>query len=376
MFQAAKEFKIGRPQIFAGLMLLAFLAQGLWVAAGRGVSPLEYEYIASGISRDAGAEYRINSPFTGLVASVPVYLVRAARAVAPESWRAALAIPRPWFLRLPFVMFGVWLGGALWWVARRLFDDAGGYVALGLYCSSPAMLKISSNIAPEILLAWSIFGLIYTAIGVAHTLYAPPRKWAPRIVILGLSIGFALATALWSVTLVLLAFVFMLYLAPGRRRSVLAVLVGASAVALLVLGGINWWMGGWMPGPRSWLHPQATWELARAMAFAFVDGYLFPGLFALALLIYGTWTRARYFGNTAPLLTAFAAVLLFALVVAGRIWVPTLGLSFAFVFVGGVTADVLETNLRKPAAATLTAGFLLRIVLTLNALALWIKNGI
>jgi hypothetical protein len=376
MLQAAKEFKIGRPQIFAGLMLLAFLAQGLWVAAARSISPLEYEYIASGISRDAGAEYRMNSPFTGLVASLPVHLIRAGRAVPPVSWRANLAIPRPWLLRLPFVAFGVWLGGALWWVARRLFDDAGGYVALGLYCSSPAMVKVAANIAPEILLAWSIFGMVYTAIGVAHTLYSPPRKWAPRIVILGLSIGFAQATALWSATLVLLAFTFMLYLAPGRRRSVLVVLLGASAVALLVFAGITWWMGGWMPGPRSWVHPQVTWDLVRGMAFAFVDGYLFPGMFVLALLIYGTWARARYFGNTAPLLTAFATVLLFALVLSGRIWVATLGLSFAFVFVGGVAADVLETGLHRPAIATLAAGFLLRIVLTVRVLALWIKNGI
>jgi hypothetical protein len=152
--------------------------------------------------------------------------------------------------------------------------------------------------------------------------------------------------------------------------------LGASAVAVLVLGGITWWMGGWAPGPRSWVHPQVTWELVRASAFAFVDGYLFPGIFALALLIYGTWARARYFGNTAPLLTAFATVLLFALVLAGRLWVATLGLSFAFVFVGGVAADVLETDLRRSAMATLSAGFLLRVVLTVMALTLWIKNGI
>jgi len=377
MFQAGKEFRIGRPQIFAGLMLLAFLAQGLWVAARRNLSPLEYEYIASGISREAGTEYRINSPFTSLVASVPVHLMRAARVIVPESWRPRLSIPWPWFMRLPFVIFGVWLGGALWWVARRLFDDSGGYVALGLYCSSPAMVMIAGNIGPEIILTWSIFGLVYTAIGVAHTLYAPPRKWAPRIVILGLSVGFALATALWSFTLVLLAFAFMLYLAPGRRRSVFIVLLGASGVALLVLAAITWWMGGWTFGPRLWLHPQTTWELARGMAFVFVDGYLLPGMFALALLIYGTWKRARYFGNTAPLITAFTAVLLFALVLEGRVWVAPVGLTFAFVFVGGVAADVLETDLQKPAAVTLGAGFLLRIVLALSALHLWItKNNI
>ncbi len=218
--------------------------------------------------------------------------------------------------------------------------------------------------------------MVYTAIGVAHTLYAPPRKWVPRILILGLSIGFALATALWSITLVLLAFVFMVYLAPGRHRNILTVFLGASGVALAAYGAITWWMGSWMPGPRAWLHPQATLALLRNMAFVFSDGYVLPGMFALALMFYGTWKRARYFGNTAPLVTAFATVLLFALVVAGRIWVAPLGLSFAFVFVGGVAADVLETGLRRPAAAFLTAGFLLRTVLALRALSFWIKNSI
>src|SRR5215813_3286079 len=286
MFQAAKEFRIGRPQIFAGLMLLAFLAQGLWVAARRNLSPLEYEYIASGISREAGTEYRINSPFTSLVASVPVHLMRAARVIVPESWRPRLSIPWPWFMRLPFMIFGVWLGGALWWVARRLFDNAGGYVALGLYCSSPAMIKISSNIGPEILLAWSILGLVYTAIGVSHTLYAPPRKWAPRIVILGLSIGFALATAWWSFTLVLLALAYMLYLAPGCRRKVLIVLVSASAVGCLVWLVINWITGSSGMGMRALFSQSSALEALRQLAFplsAHTDGYVLVFLFIAAL---------------------------------------------------------------------------------------------
>jgi len=32
------------------------------------------------------------------------------------------------------------LGGSLWYVARRLYGNAGGYIALALYCFSPAMI--------------------------------------------------------------------------------------------------------------------------------------------------------------------------------------------------------------------------------------------
>ncbi|HEY6306394.1 MAG TPA: glycosyltransferase family 39 protein [Candidatus Angelobacter sp.] len=379
MLQAAREFRIGRPQIFAGLMLLSFLAQSIWAAGSRKLSDLEYQYIASGLSPDAARDRVVDSPFTAWVASLPVRATRAARTIAPPALSSALAIPRPWLLRLPFIGFGLWLGGALWWVARRLFDDAGGYVALALYCTSPAMIMISSNIGPDIVLAWSLFGLVYTAIGVAHTLYAPPRKWAPRAVILGLALGFALSTALWSFLMAPLAFAFMIYLAPGRRRSALAVLAGASVIALAVLGFFAWSVGGSRPGSLSLVSPDPSLGLLRNLGFALnkdTDGYVLVALFITAVTAYGSWPRTRYFGNTAPLLTAFVTVVLFALVPATHLWDAALGLSFIFVFVGGVAADLLETGLRRTLALILTAGFLLRIVLGLRTLWLyWIGQN-
>jgi hypothetical protein len=371
MLQAAREFRIGRPQIYAGLMLLGFLAQSLWVAGSRKLSDLEYQYIAAGFSQPPGQEHVVDSPLTGWVASLPVRATRVLRRITPPALSSALAIPRPWVLRLPFVVFGLWLGGALWWVARRLFDDAGGYVALALYCTSPAMVMISSNIGPDIILAWSIFGLVYTAIGVAHTLYAPPRKWVPRAVILGLALGFALSTALWSFLLAALAFAFMIYLAPGRRRSALAVLLGASALALAVLGLFARSVGSPGLGVRAMITPDPSRELWRHLTFALnkdTDGYVLVALFIATLTAYGSWPRTRYFGNTAPLLTAFATVVLFALVPAIHVWDEALGLSFIFVFVGGVAADWLETSFRRKVALLLTAGFLLRIVLGMRTL--------
>ena len=376
MLQAAKEFKIGRPQVFAGLMLLAFLAQCLWSADNRRLSELEYQYIAWGLPHEqqaAGVDPGLVSPMTAWTAALPVRLSRLVRNVTPASLGAALAIPRAWFLRLPFVVFGVWLGGALWWVARRLFDDAGGYIALALYCSSPAMVMMSSNVGPEIILVWSSFGLIYTAIGVAHTLYAPPRKWAPRVVILGLSIGFALATAWWSVVLVVLAFAFMIYLAPGRRRAILVVMLCASVIALAVVGFFLWTAGGAGLGSPGLLSPRPTMAGLRNLGFALnpeTDGYVLIALFIAALTAYGSWRRARYFGNTAPLFTAFATVLLFALAPGLRLWVAALGLGFLFLFIGGVAADLLEASRGRLVAAVLTAAILLRVVLGLRSV--WI----
>jgi hypothetical protein len=378
MLQVIREFRVGRPQIYAGLMLLAFVVQCLWVANTRKLSDLEYRYIAVGLT--GKSEKAVNpSPFTGWVAAMPVRLITLARKIANPSISAALAVPRPWMLRLPFIVFGLWLGAALWWVARRLFDDDGGYVALALYCTSPAMITVSSNIGPEIILAWSSLGLIYTAIGVAHTLCAPPKKWVPRIVILGLSIGFALATAWWSITLVLLAFGYMLYLAPGCRRRALIVLAGASAVGCAVWAAIDWLTGSFGLSVKPLLAQKPTLAVLGNLAFALsghTDGYVLVFLFIAALTAYGSWPRARYFGNTAPLITSLAAVLLFSLVPAIRIWDATLGLSFVFIFVGGLAADFLETRFRRPIALILAACFVLRAVLTVMALITWVRNPV
>ena len=378
MLELIREFRVGRPQVLAGLMLLAFAAQCLWAAHSRRLSDLEYRYIAAGMPAAESKSVNV-SPLTAWIAALPVRLTALARTVASPSISVALAVPHPWLLRLPFVVFGVWLGGALWWVARRMFDNEGGYAALALYCTSPAMIKISSNIGPEIILAWSILGLIYTAIGVAHTLYAPPRKWVPRIVILGLSIGFAVATSWWSILLVLLAFAYMMYLAPGRRGRVLIVLAGASVIGCVVWAAVVWLTGSAGLGFKTLLAQKPTLEVARNLAFALTaqtDGYVLVFLFIAALTAYGSWSRARYFGNTAPLATAFVTVLLFALAPAIRVWDATLGLSFVFIFIGGLAADFLETRYRRPVAFILAASFLLRSALTVVALGNWVRNPV
>jgi len=377
MLQALREFRIGRPQIFAGLLLLAFLVQCLWVATGRKLSDLEYEYIASGYRTPPAQSqaFQVHSPFTGLMAALPVRVVSALRNVAPGSMKGALAIPRRWVVRLPFVIFGVWLGGALWWVARRLFGDHGGYVALALYCFSPAMVMISSNIGPEIILAWSSFGLVYTAIGVAHTTYAPPRKWLPRIIILGAAIGICLATALWAFTVVLLAAAFVWYLTPGRRRAALAVLLSASIIGAGIVWFVSWLAGIPPLGSLAFMVPTPTLDVIRNLGFVFADGYLLAGLMVAALTVYGSWTRARYFGNTAPLITAFVIVSLFALVPAIHLWFATLGLSFTFLFIGGVTADLLETPWQRALAWLLAAIFVAKAVLDLSLLYGWIHQN-
>ena len=60
-----------------------------------------------------------------------------------------------YLIHLPFVLFAVWLGGGLWWVARRLFGNEGSFFALGLYCFCPAIVRLAVTPDNDLLATWS-----------------------------------------------------------------------------------------------------------------------------------------------------------------------------------------------------------------------------
>jgi hypothetical protein len=66
---------------------------------------------------------------------------------------------------------------------------------------------------------------------------------------------------------------------------------------------------------------------------------------AVALLVYATSKRSRYFGNTSALLMVAALSCLYTTQVVSAPWLWAL--PFLFTFVGGVFADCLETKQRK-----------------------------
>jgi hypothetical protein len=86
----------------------------------------------------------------------------------------------------------------------------------------------------------------------------------------------------------------------------------------------------------------------------------------VALLLYVSTRRCRYFGNTAPLIMV---LLLFPLVTTQTVSQPWLwALPFLFTFVGGVFADVLEMRQRKMFLALSGTILLLQAVLCLSLL--------
>jgi hypothetical protein len=291
------------------------------------------------------------SPLYYLVAAAPLLL-------RPASWLPEIF--RPLLAATPYLFFGVMLGASLWYVARRLYGNAGGYIALALYCFSPAVIVNTAGTQSlgEIGGVWGAFGSIFTAIAVAHTLYAPREvvlwNWR-RILLLGLSLLLAAGNQFSLGVLAVVILPLMLWVAPVRPRAVVAIWITALAVALVLLSASYFFepaiFGQGMMHAR-WINFHLTalgMPAAYRNALQTIGGGSPPLMLVLpaTLIAYIGWKRSQYFGNTAPFLIA----LLFLVLALGAPDFPGQGfhlivLVFLFVFVSGVFADLLETPSR------------------------------
>ncbi|MBV9180304.1 MAG: hypothetical protein JO356_03260 [Acidobacteria bacterium] len=364
--------RLGRPQLWAGALLLAFLGECVWLLAHAPVASLSpgdlirieeglkqwrgQKIAGIGIAFEVGTDSldpaievnpREHSPLWYLAESV----LLAAFRVRPTS------IVGLWLVRAPYLLVGLLLGASLWYVARRLYGNAGGYVALLLYCFSPTVIRASTLwfAPPDLPGAWGTFGAVFTSIAVSHTLYAPREvvlwNWR-RIALLGISLALAVGWHFALLLLVPLLLGFLWYLAPVRRWAASVIFLAALALGFLLLLSVYWFHLSVLAESLRGAWPLDLSRAALGMKGAYLQMFrevleagpvlalLGPG----ALAIYAFWPRARYFGNTAPLITALMFLCL-------RVASPhepqslfsLLGAVFVVVFVAGIAADVLET---------------------------------
>ncbi|HEX4021923.1 MAG TPA: hypothetical protein VHX63_12305 [Acidobacteriaceae bacterium] len=354
------SIEIGRPQRYAALLLLFFAVQCFWVIGHQTLTEQDYQYARCG--REI---WEKPSPLAGYftscgnihdgtfayrAAGLPLTTQRifAGQTVTSSTWESRHVLHYVnVLLHLPFIFFGVWLGGAIWWVSRRLYGNMGGFFALALYCFSPEMLRVCLQPNNEILAAWGMYGIVYTAIGVAHAMQGPQRRWRPRIALLMLALGLT-ATAHIAAALIglLLALIFMLYLAEGRRAYVVQVLIGASFGAFIILfasytfnaDAFSYVFNG--GAGRMWFSLDGTRYMFQNLSNA---GITIAA--ATALVLYAVHRRSRYFGNTAPLLVAALLLCLVTTSVRSEPWIWAL--PFVLTFTGGVFADLLESRHRR-----------------------------
>jgi hypothetical protein len=355
------QVSFGKPQLIAAMLLLMFLLQCVWLAAHTPVSGAELQQHASSPLPSV-----LHSPLTSLLATAPASLLHTMPdATSPFWWLV---------LRAVFITAGVLLGAAVWYIARRLYGNVAGYIALILYCFSPAMIAHSSTVAPEIIAAWGAFGLVWTGIATAHTLYAPREvvlwNWK-RIVLLAIAIALGVGGQFSVALLIPLTLVFMFYLVPHRLGAALAIMAAACALALLLLFGVyrlhpREFVGAlrhaaWAEFSTQMIRQAAAWKMLGFFLLNNSAGLVL--LLAIALITFSAWKRTRYFGTTAPLLTsAFLVLCVMLMPSAGGFSFLIVMLPFIIVFTAGVCVDLLESQ--NIAARSLATGVIIAVLIT------------
>jgi len=358
--QRLRRFRFDRPQRMAAVLLFLLFSQCYWVVRHQTLSERDYDYARCGREmwekpsplagyftscgniHDGTLAYRA----AGLTLTLERILARAPSQGSPWELRHQLNYVLL-LMRLPFTLCGLCLGGALWWVTRRLFGNEGGFVALALYCFSPEIVRACTYPNAEILAAFGFFAAVYTAVGVAHAMQGPRRKWRPRILLLIAAFGF---TAASHVAAVLLAFLFaigfMIYLAERRRPALIPVVFYSILGTLLLLfASYAFRMDAFSYVFRSGdarmgfsLEPAKLFFTAMPNAGTTLAA-------AVALLLFVLVRRSRYFGNFAALLVAVPLLLIVTTGVQAQPWLWAI--PFLLTFIGGVFADALETPQRK-----------------------------
>ena len=397
-FGMIRRFRFNLPQRIAAVLLALFLIQGLWLTGRQTLTDRDYQYARCGREmwerpsplagyfttcgniHDGVLAYRL----AGLPLTVDLLaeraldhfrkpedrLVQAGPAGELSSWELRHQLTHILFLlRLPFLAAGCLLGGGLWWVTRRLYGNLGGYMALALYCFSPAVLRACIAPNAEVLAALGVYGGVYTCIGVAHAMQGPKRKWRPRIVLLTVLFGVAASSHIAALPMVaLLGLAAMLWVAEGRRSLVLPVVLIAVAGALALVFACY----GFSPDSFSYVFRSSAGMVWVSMDparrfFSTMGNAGVTVASAAAAVLYLGLGKSRYFGNTAPLFCFLAFVTLVMTGAPGSPWLWAL--PFLLTFVGGVFADAYEGPRGRLAMAAAGAILALQAGLCVASLA-------
>jgi 4-amino-4-deoxy-L-arabinose transferase-like glycosyltransferase len=364
--------RFGLPQAIGALLLLAFAAQCVWFCAKAPLSDREVQYLHPEAAQwmHGGDAPSMVSPATHTLTAVSAKLVR------PKSVDTLFG---KLVLRSPFLLIATALAASLWYVSRRLFGNAAGYTAMVLYVFSPWAVIYGVTIQLGGPASWAVFGMVFTGIAVAHTLYAPREvvlwNWK-RILLLGISIGLAVSSIFATILILPAAACFVLYLAPHRRGAALTILAAACAVGLVVA----WILCGFHLRALLPAQGQAALQFSPKLFGAWISYSLvarflaeMPAvllLFVVALTGFVAWPRTRYFSTIAPLIIFVLLVLLgIGMPHQGGIDFFRIALPFAYVFISGVIADLLQTRWSELITAVLAAILLAHAVFSVVGLA-------
>jgi len=180
------------------------------------------------------------------------------------------------------------------------------------------------------------------------------------------------------VIVVPMALGFLLYVAPVRRGAATIIWAAACIVGLVLFTAIYFFhvhslresvahAAFWRFSLNGFTIARVYGEVAKQIVRAFV---VFSVILPVPVATYFLWPRARYFGNTAPLLVG----ILFIIFSIGHPHTAGAGfllssIPFLFIFTSGVVADLLETSYRPVFLAAAWALLITNAAMTLIFLA-------
>lgn len=350
--------------LVALFLMAAFLAQCCWFLAHVPISQLEADQVQRGVGLLRHFTPTVEPATSPLLPLLSVAGIAWRLPHSPVDLNPFFLDRHRWLIRIPFLLAGSALGLSLWYVARRFYGVTGGLIALALFAFSPGMVARSATAGGPIFAAWGAFGLAFTALAAAHTLYAPREvllwNWK-RIALLGVSLAFAAGAAWPLLWLLLPVAALVLWVVPHRRVAALLILcfgiaVGLGVLDILYFGNLGALGQGMLHA--TWLSQPLSLRLLAPLLGSFffnsTPGALLLSVFAVAA--WACWRRARFFGNTAPLLVFFALLILALLFPeSGASALLFATLPFLILFVAGVFTDLIESRLQAPAIGVVFA---------------------
>ena len=209
--------------IFAALLVLIFLSQGLAFVRANSQTSDEAVHLAAGYSYLARGDFRLNAehpPLIKEIAAASVYLLHHIPFQPDERlWRAAeewrigrdflYRSPVPWNAilfagRMPNLILGALLLCLIGWWSRRLWGDGAALLAMALGAFEPNLLASASLITTDLGAALFIFLAMYLLWE-----HAASPSW-PLLAGAGAAIGLALCSKFSTVLLVPVAAIVVL----------------------------------------------------------------------------------------------------------------------------------------------------------------------
>ena len=227
--------------LLPALLLIIYAGQCLWFIGTQSLTLDEPAHIKAGLAMWRYGKFVIqtdNPPLARKIATAPLYYftdVDVDNLLPPNALPLGLQPVHAWYVRLPFVFFGLLLGGAIWRVAATIFSEGAATFALALFAFSPGMIAHFSLAATD-----GVGILTFFLAAVAFARWVNAATWK-NAVALAVAVGFLLIAKFYGVPIagIIVGLMCVEALRTRESRAVKQALVVLLVGALMICFAYN-----------------------------------------------------------------------------------------------------------------------------------------